>query len=162
MQLGMFFTGVSPSGGASNVWSVILGGNLDLSISMTTISTFSAFGKKLQQMVEFNQIKKSNLLMKNNRFIIGMMPLWLFTLGATIFDRGHLIVPYSRIAVFAIGLIVPLAIGLLIQRFLPSLAKLLVRILKTFSSLLIIFIIIFAIVTNLYLFKLFTWQVSIK
>lgn len=66
MQLGMFFTGVSPSGGASNVWSVILGGNLDLSISMTTISTFSAFGKKLQQTVEFNQIKKSNLLIKNN------------------------------------------------------------------------------------------------
>lgn len=45
MQLGLFFTGVSPSGGASNIWSVILGGNLDLSISMTTISTFSAFGK---------------------------------------------------------------------------------------------------------------------
>lgn len=44
MQLGLFFTGVSPSGGASNIWSVILGGNLDLSISMTTISTFSAFG----------------------------------------------------------------------------------------------------------------------
>lgn len=91
-----------------------------------------------------------------------MMPLWLFTLGATIFDRGHLVVPYSRIATFAIGLIVPLAIGLLIQRFIPNLAKLLVRILKTFSSLLIVFIIIFAIVTNLYLFQLFTWQVSIK
>lgn len=44
MQLGLFFTGVSPSGGASNVWCVILGGNLDLSIAMTTISTFSAFG----------------------------------------------------------------------------------------------------------------------
>lgn len=41
----MFFTGVSPSGGASNIWCVILGGNLDLSIAMTTISTFSAFGK---------------------------------------------------------------------------------------------------------------------
>lgn len=45
MQLGLFFTGVSPAGGASNVWCVILGGNLDLSIAMTTISTFSAFGK---------------------------------------------------------------------------------------------------------------------
>lgn len=44
-KLGMFFTGVSPSGGASNVWSVLLGGNLDLSISMTTINTICAFGK---------------------------------------------------------------------------------------------------------------------
>lgn len=89
-----------------------------------------------------------------------MMPLWIFTLGTTIFNRESLPVPYQRIASFAIGLIVPLTIGLLIQRYLPSLAKLLVRILKTCSSLLIVFIIAFAIVTNLYLFQLFTWQVS--
>lgn len=44
MQLGMFFTGVSPGGGASNIWTYILGGNLNLSITMTTISTFAAFG----------------------------------------------------------------------------------------------------------------------
>lgn len=88
------------------------------------------------------------------------MPIWIFTLGTTIFDREDLPVPYKRIATLAIGLIVPLIIGLLIQRYLPRLAKLLVRILKTFSSMLIIFIIVFAIVTNLYLFELFTWQVS--
>lgn len=88
------------------------------------------------------------------------MPLWIFSLGAQIFDRGQLSVPYKRIGVVAIGLIVPLIIGLLIQRYLPRLAKLLVRILKTCSSLLIIFIIVFAIATNLYLFELFTWQVS--
>ncbi|XP_055299333.1 ileal sodium/bile acid cotransporter-like [Sitodiplosis mosellana] len=134
MQLGLFFTGVSPSGGASNIWSVILGGNLDLSISMTTISTFSAFA---------------------------MMPIWIFTLGTTIFDRGELQVPYKKIGIMAVGLIVPLIIGLLIQRYLPRLAKVLVRILKTCSSLLIIFIIIFAIVTNLYLFELFTWQIIV-
>lgn len=93
-------------------------------------------------------------------FLVAMMPLWIFTLGTTIFDRGELRVPYFRIGIMALGLIVPLIIGLLIQRYLPRLAKLLVRILKTCSSLLIIFIVIFAIVTNLYLFKLFTWQVS--
>lgn len=91
---------------------------------------------------------------------LGMMPLWIFTLGTTIFDKEDLPVPYKRIGTLAIGLIVPLMIGLLIQRYLPRLAKLLVRILKTCSSMLIIFIIIFAIVTNFYLFKLFTWQVS--
>lgn len=41
----MFFTGVTPSGGASNIWSLILGGNLDLSIAMTTINTIAAFGE---------------------------------------------------------------------------------------------------------------------
>lgn len=44
MQLGLFFTGVSPAGGASNIWTVILGGNIDLSVAMTTTSTFAAFG----------------------------------------------------------------------------------------------------------------------
>lgn len=45
MQLGLFFTGVSPAGGASNIWTVILGGNIDLSVAMTTTSTFASFGK---------------------------------------------------------------------------------------------------------------------
>lgn len=44
-RLGLFFTGVSPAGGASNIWTVILNGNINLSITMTTISTFAAFGE---------------------------------------------------------------------------------------------------------------------
>lgn len=78
-----------------------------------------------------------------------------------IFARGQLIVPYSKIAMYALCLIVPLGIGVFIQKRLPKLAKILVRILKSFSGLLIIFIIVFAIITNLYLFELFTWQVSL-
>lgn len=133
MALGLFFTGISPGGGASNMWTLLLGGNINLSIAMTAISTLAAFF---------------------------MMPLWIFTLGGTIFDRANLGVPYARISSMAIGLLIPLAIGLLIQRFLPRLAKLLVRILKPVSLVLIIFIIIFAIVANLYIFQLFSWQVS--
>lgn len=45
MQLGMFFTGVSPAGGASNIWTILLGGNMDLSIAMTSIGNIAAFGK---------------------------------------------------------------------------------------------------------------------
>lgn len=133
MQLGLFFTGVSPGGGASNIWTILLGGNMDMSIAMTTISTMLAFG---------------------------MMPLWLFTLGKTIFDKGNLRVPYGTLLTYVIALIIPLTIGLLIQRYLPRTAKFLTRILKTLSVLLILFIVIFAIVTNLYLFKLFSWEVS--
>lgn len=88
-----------------------------------------------------------------------MMPLWIFTLGKRIFDEGDLEVPYSQIASNTYGLIIPLIIGLLIQRFCPRVARFLVRILKSCSAILIIFIVIFAIVTNLYLFKLFTWKV---
>lgn len=133
MQLGLFFTGVSPSGGASNIWTVILAGNINLSVLMTTISNFVAFAS---------------------------MPLWIFTLGYVIFQRGNLGVPYVKIATFAISLIVPLGIGVAIQRCSPRVTQILVRLLKPISYALLLIIIIFAIVTNLYLFKLFSWKVS--
>lgn len=88
-----------------------------------------------------------------------MIPLWAFTLGQEIFSSGAMVVPYNRIASSAIGLVVPLSIGYAVQHFAPSLSKLLVRILKPFSIILILSIIIFATVTNWYLFRLFTWQV---
>lgn len=134
MQLGMFFTGISPAGGASNIWTAILGGNIDLSVTMTTISTIAAFG---------------------------MMPLWIFTLGRTIFDREGLAVPYGQISTYAVCLVIPLGIGLLIQRFMPRTRAVLVRILKPLSTLLILFIVIFAIVANLYIFELFSWQIFV-
>jgi sodium/bile acid cotransporter 3/5 len=88
-----------------------------------------------------------------------MMPLWILTLGATIMDDAKLKIPYMNIASFAIVLIVPLTIGIIIQRTLPKTGKFLVRILKPFAIFLIIFIVVFAIYTNLFLFKLFSWEV---
>ncbi|XP_020299673.1 ileal sodium/bile acid cotransporter-like [Pseudomyrmex gracilis] len=124
--------GISPSGGASNIWTVLLDGNLNLSITMTTMCTIAAFG---------------------------MMPFWIFTLGRYIFERGDLVVPYRQIGTFLIGLVIPLIIGYFIQKKLPRISRILVRIMKPFSVILILFIVIFAIVTNLYLFKLFSWKI---
>ncbi|EDW75134.1 uncharacterized protein Dwil_GK19860 [Drosophila willistoni] len=133
MQLGLFFTGISPSGGASNTWSAVLGGNINLSVLMTTISNVAAFAT---------------------------MPLWIFTLGQLIFERAGMMVPYSKIATYCASLVVPLLIGLAIQRCSPRLTRLLVRLLKPISASLILFIIIFAIITNFYLFQLFSWQIA--
>lgn len=91
--------------------------------------------------------------------ILVMTPVWIFTLGKVIFDSANLKVPYHSIGESVFALIVPLLIGSLISRYFPRAGRFLVRILKPASSLLIIFIVVFAIVTNLYLFKLFTWQV---
>ncbi|GLV31076.1 uncharacterized protein CBL_12149 [Carabus blaptoides fortunei] len=134
MQLGLLFVGVSPAGGASNVWTVVLDGNINLSVAMTTISTLAAFG---------------------------MMPLWLFTVGPSIFAQARIGVPYEHIASLAAALVLPLFIGWLIQRFLPRVSALMTRILKGFSALLILFIVIFAIATNLYLFQLFSWRIAV-
>ncbi|XP_063975461.1 P3 protein isoform X2 [Diachasmimorpha longicaudata] len=135
MQIGIFFTGISPSGGASNIWTVLLGGNLNLSIAMTSLSTLASFAT---------------------------IPFWIFTLGKHIFDSGNLIVPYKRIAYIAVGLVLPLAIGYFIQKKFPRLSRIMVRIMKPFSVILILFIVVFAIFTNLYLFELFSWQIVLS
>merc|ERR1712135_66025 len=43
LQLGIFVTGCCPGGGGLNMWTLILGGNLHLSITMTCLSTLAAF-----------------------------------------------------------------------------------------------------------------------
>lgn len=134
MQLGLFFTGISPSGGASNTWSAVLGGNIHLSVLMTTICNVAAFGT---------------------------LQLWLATLGRLIFQRVGMEVPYMRIASYCAGLLIPLLIGVLIQKRSPRLTRWLVRLLKPISSTLLIFIIVFAIITNYYLFYLFSWQIAV-
>ena len=89
MRLGLFVTGTSPGGGASNIWTLMFGGNLNLSVTMTAVSTFAAFF---------------------------MMPLWIFTLGQLIFSDSPIIIPYYKICTYAFCLVVPLGIGLLISR----------------------------------------------
>merc|ERR1711953_1063269 len=132
MRLGLFVTGTSPGGGASNIWTVMFGGNLNLSVTMTAMSTFAAF------------------------FVL---PLWLFTLGATIFDEADIAIPYRKVCTYAFFLVIPLSIGLAISRWAPKLSKFLVKILKPMALCLILFIIFFGVYANLYIFQMMTWQV---
>lgn len=134
LRLGLFFTGSTPGGGASNIFTVILNGNLNLSITMTALSNLAAFG---------------------------MMPLWIFTLGALIFKDGNLIVPYKTIATMSFSLVVPLCIGIALQKYAPNVAKKMARLLKPVALCFIIFITVFAFTVNSYMFKLFSWKVCI-
>lgn len=126
---------------------------------MSTTSTISAFGW-LNEYGILKDFHCSQFLFLLVFFVTVMMPLWIFTLGKSIFEKGDMKVPYGQIASYTYGLLIPLVIGLLIQRYCPKIARFLVRILKTGSAILIIYIVVFAIATNLYLFKLFTWEVN--
>merc|ERR1712183_566930 len=110
MKLGLFVTGCSPGGGASNIWTVMFGGNLDLSIVMTAVSTFSAFF---------------------------MMPLWIFLLGEVIIADTAIVIPYKKILTYGIMLIVPLLLGVSIRKCLPKVADMLAKILKPMAFFLI-------------------------
>ncbi len=43
--LGFFASGCAPGGGASNMYTYLLNGDVSLSITMTLISTFASLGK---------------------------------------------------------------------------------------------------------------------
>uniref|UniRef100_A0A915PE79 Uncharacterized protein n=1 Tax=Meloidogyne floridensis TaxID=298350 RepID=A0A915PE79_9BILA len=96
LALGLFVTGCSPGGGASNYWTVLLGGNTNLSITMTFCSTIAA---------------------------LVMMPLWIKLLGTRLIKAVAptltIHIPYSKIVASLFTLIVPLFIGLIIAKYKP-------------------------------------------
>lgn len=131
LRLGLFTSGCSPGGGASNMWTYLLEGNLNLSITMTFFS---------------------------NVFAFATMPFWLFTLGRVVFQESQINIPYTNIVVYVVALVLPVGIGILMQLYLPRVAKVCRRILGPFSVAMILFIVVFGIYTNLFMFKLLTWQ----
>lgn len=136
LALGLFFVGISPGGGGSNVWSLLLGGNLNLSITMTTLSTILAFFS---------------------------IPLWMLLLGPILYEKANIDAETNiKLVSFAAGLLIPLIIGILLQKFLPKVAKFLLRIFKPVAGIFMIFIIVLAAVIYWYLFFIFTWEVSLE
>ncbi|KAF2361006.1 Bile acid:sodium symporter/arsenical resistance protein Acr3 [Trinorchestia longiramus] len=135
LWLGLFVTGCSPGGGGSNMWTYLLGGSLDLSVTMTFISTVAAFVA---------------------------MPCWIWALAPTIFEEGKFnSPPYRNIAMLALGLVVPISIGLLIKAKCPKAAAVLRKLLKPLSLFFIIFVMTFGVYAYWYIFEFFTWKVAV-
>ncbi|XP_013416873.1 ileal sodium/bile acid cotransporter-like [Lingula anatina] len=134
LALGLFAIGCSPGGGASNIWSLLLDGDVSLSLTMTFISNVAA---------------------------LGLMPLWLFTLGQVF--ATDVTVPYVNIITSLISLVVPGIIGVLIGRFLPKVAKVIRKCVAPMSLILVLFIITAGVYTNVYMFLLMAkdWRVII-
>ncbi|CAP32681.1 Protein CBG13872 [Caenorhabditis briggsae] len=133
MALGLFVTGCSPGGGASNFWTLLLDGNLNLSVTMTFISTICS---------------------------LVMMPAWLYFLGHPFlqgFNSEAVIkVPYGKIASQLVTLILPLLIGIAIKKFKPEWAAKARKVMRPFVIFVMIFVVIFGSLTNLYMFRMLT------
>lgn len=86
-----------------------------------------------------------------------MIPLWLFTLGQHIADSSaHIKIPFENIIISLISVLVPVAIGILIQKKWVRGAKFIVRCLRPFYIVLILFMFTFGVYSNLYIFRLIT------
>jgi len=132
--LGMFLAGTAPGGGQSNVWTHLLGGNLDLSCTMTFISTVTAFGA---------------------------IPLWIIFLGPVIFRGTDFNIPYDQIALLVLAVVAPSIIGILIKRFTIKLSRILERLMTPYSVLLLLYIVTFGFYANRYVFTLIDAKVAL-
>lgn len=134
VALGFFALGCSPGGSASNAYTLFLGGDVSLSITMTFISTLAS---------------------------LGMIPLWLSTLGRKLYSGTSVRVPVQNIVFSLLGLIVPVCIGIFIQHKRPAVAKQLIKVSKAVMILFLLFVMTVGIYANVYIFRLMESQVLI-
>lgn len=86
-----------------------------------------------------------------------MIPFWLFTLGQLISSRNmHLRIPFQNIILSLAAILIPVAIGILIQKKWIKGAKFIVRCLRPFYVLLILCMFTIGVYSNLYIFRLIT------
>ncbi|KAI6191826.1 hypothetical protein M3Y97_00269900 [Aphelenchoides bicaudatus] len=137
--LGLFVTGCAPAGGASNFWTLLLNGNAHLSVTMTLISNVGS---------------------------LFMMPFWMNLLGYKFLEMHPtsvvMKVPYSRIIASLGGLIVPLLIGILINRWKPNWGAKARRVLRPFVIFVLAFVIIFGTIINYHMFAQISWPAVIS
>uniref|UniRef100_F1L203 p3 protein n=1 Tax=Ascaris suum TaxID=6253 RepID=F1L203_ASCSU len=136
--LGLFVTGCAPGGGASNYWTLLLSGNLPVSITMTFVSTVAS---------------------------IVMMPLWMWVFGQH-FLRGYdanmrIKIPYWKIISSLLTLVIPLLIGILISRWKPAVKDKARKFMRPFIVFVLIFLVVFGTIANFYMIRLLTWTAVI-
>ncbi|XP_064477306.1 ileal sodium/bile acid cotransporter-like [Ornithodoros turicata] len=132
LRFGFFLLGCSPGGNSSNLWTLLLDGDVTLSIAMTFVSTVAS---------------------------IGMMPLWTFILGRHIApETGSFKIPFSNIAGSLAALAIPIGVGMLIRRLKPDWAEKSKRYIKATTLVILVFILVISCTVNRYIFLLMTWQ----
>ncbi|KJH49435.1 sodium bile acid symporter family protein [Dictyocaulus viviparus] len=133
LKMALFAVSTCPGGGKSSFWTIIFGGNLDLSISMTFTQTIAA---------------------------LLMMPLWMSTLGKH-FTNVHVRIPFIRIVEGLFGLMIPSIMGMMLTYYRPQYIAYIRVWIKRISWAATIIISILAIYTYHYIFWLLTWPIII-
>ncbi|KAM7533412.1 hypothetical protein Aperf_G00000126435 [Anoplocephala perfoliata] len=124
---GLLISGCCPGGGASNVWTKLLGGDLNLSLTMTLFSSLAA---------------------------LGMLPLLLFAFARFFTAIDTAAVPYGPIVVNLLYLFIPVIAGLLVRRFHPAWADRFKRGVRPASCIFLVFVIGFGTFANFSIYRL--------
>jgi len=127
-RLGLFVLGCCPGGTGSNFWTLLLNGDINMSITMTFMSTVLA---------------------------LGFMPLWIFSLGPFL-TTDELVMPFKELIGTLFSLIVPTALGMWIRWRWSKAAKIMEKIIVPFTLLTVLFIFTAGVYINLFIFILIT------
>ena len=99
----MIILGSCPGGVASNFWTSLFHGDLNLSLTMTLVSTVASFG---------------------------MTSLWAYILGNPLIAEGSVKIPYHTIAISLASITIPLGLGILFKCKRPQAAQRMARLIS--------------------------------
>ncbi|CAF1122313.1 unnamed protein product [Adineta ricciae] len=134
--LGLFVVGCCPGGWASNQWTVLFDGDLNLSVFMSFSSTVASFF---------------------------MMPFWLYTLGEHAYLRDLKIrIPFANLTRSLLTIIGPLGIGMLVVHCCPKIKPIVTRIVKPMLFILILYFFVFGAFVNFYLFRHINLRIALS
>ncbi|XP_063288621.1 P3 protein [Pelobates fuscus] len=111
LALGLVVTCSSPGGGGGYLYSLLLGGDVTLAISMTLVSTVAA---------------------------VGLMPLSSSLYGHFLGVHQTLHIPFFKILATLLFIAVPISTGMVIKWKFPQVSRLLLLLIKPFSVLLMV------------------------
>lgn len=100
-------------------------------------------------------------IVKNSCFSVspypGMIPLWIFTLGQYVIDdHTQVMIPFQNIFISLASMLVPVVVGVLIQKNWKRGAKFILRFIRPFYIFLILCMFSVGVWSNLYIFRLIT------
>ncbi|CAF2793679.1 unnamed protein product [Rotaria sp. Silwood2] len=113
--------------GASNQWTVVFDGDVNLSAIMSFVSTAASFF---------------------------MMPLYFYTIGRLYMNELSITVPFLGLARSLAIVVIPYGIGIAISHFYPATRPFIKRLIKPMMIFLLLFFLTFGLVVNWYLFRM--------
>ena len=131
-KLGLILLGSCPGGAASNFWTAMLGGDVNLSVTMTLVSSVASFG---------------------------MTSLWAYVLGNPLLSHGVIKVPYHMIAISLASFAIPIGLGVLWKYKWPKRAERVGQLAaRPFFLLCLIILPTIAAANSKFMFYLLTWR----
>lgn len=159
MHIALFSIGLSLMGASNHSYTVLLKGNIDLSITINVINTILNCGKPKIGTIQITQ--NAHWFVLNPA---GMIPLWMYTLGKTIRSDEYMQVTYNLFIYDVCLLLLPLCFGQIVRHYFEHSVAFSKQLTKWISPMFIIFTICvcFCRSFDLFMFLPFTFKIKVS